>query len=207
MDSATKWSFPSAARMKSSGWPWQGRYFSTRNLLTKNCSRQTSKSGQAICGRQQRLWCCGVMADAPSLNGSGSSRKSRYWHKYITLLQQDTGGFQVCAPVENERTSRAVAMRKQGAWARWEQWKTRSHRLHCGRLCPSASNPLTRLSTMFYQGHSICSAGGKWSQELASCAQRQGLLSTSSAAVWKPWVWDATTGTMTNLEGERKHNV
>lgn len=64
-----------------------------------------------------------------------------------------------------------------------KQWKTRSHRLHCGRLCPSASNPLTRLSTMFYQGHSICSAGGKWSQELASCAQRQGLLSTSSAAV------------------------
>lgn len=31
------------------------------------------------------------------------------------------GGFQVCAPVENEQISRAVAMRKQGAWARWEQ--------------------------------------------------------------------------------------
>lgn len=61
------------------------------------------------------------MADAPNLNGSGSSRKSRYWHKYITLLQQDTRGFPgVCtsgkwANQQGSCNAKAGSLGKMGA--------------------------------------------------------------------------------------------
>lgn len=121
------------------------------------------------------------MADAPSLNGSGSSRKSRYWHITSTSpCYNKTQGDARCVHQwkMSEPAGQLQCESREPEQDGSKQWKTRSHRLHCGRLCPSASNPLSRLSTMFYQDHSICSAGGSGVRSLpAVLRERDHILS------------------------------
>lgn len=79
---------------------------------------------------------------------------------------------EVRAAVEEERSSRAVGMRQQDAWTKWEQVAER--KITCS---------WSRLSTMSFQALLTCTAGAWQTHQHACFARRRGPLSTGGRPV------------------------